>query len=129
MFLLLLFLLQDLKKNNSLNNKIILLDDPFVCLDEDRRDSMIDTIGSLSCKQIIVLSHNRSFVKRCVLRFNKNIQRNNKDVKSLRLINNQSNKTEIAKLDIENDNDFLDGIEQYLRFVINANIGNIMSLL
>lgn len=121
------FFIAKLKKDDLLNRKIVLLDDPFTCLDEDRRDSMIDTLSNLDCKQMVILSHSRSFVKRCILKFKKNIEESSRDVKSLRLINNGLNKTEINKLDVENDNDFLDGIEQYLHILINSDTGNIMS--
>lgn len=121
------FFIAKLKKDDSSSDKIVLLDDPFTCLDEDRRDSMIDTLGNLDCKQMVIFSHSRSFVKRCILKFKKNIEETSRDVKSLRLINNDSNKTEINKLDVENDNDFLDGIEQYLHILINSDTGNIMS--
>ena len=121
------FYVAKLKKDGLLNNKIVILDDPFTSLDEERRDSMIDILSNLTCKQIILLSHSRSFVKRCLLRFNKNIKDEDKDVKKLRLKNNSSNKTEISKLDINLDNDFLDGVEQYLNFLTSADASNIMS--
>lgn len=121
------FFIAKLKKFDSSSSKIVLLDDPFTCLDEDRRDSMIDTLGNLYCKQMVLLSHSRSFVKRCILRFKKNIEESNRDIKSLRLNNNCLDKTEINKLDIEKDNDFLDGLEQYLYFLVNADTSNIMS--
>ena len=57
----------------------------------------------------------------------KNIEEVDRDIKPLRLINNSSNKTEINKLDTENDNDFLDGLEQHLYFLSNADTSNIMS--
>lgn len=109
------FFIAKLKKDNSLINKIVVLDDPFTSLDEERRDPMISALKNLDSNQIIILSHSRSFVKRCLEKFNKNKEDNGEKIKTLRLNANQLSKTEIAKLDVKNDNDFLDGVIKYLK--------------
>lgn len=121
------FFIAKLKRDNLLPNKIVVLDDPFTSLDEERRDPMIDILNNLECEQLVILSHSRTFVKRCLLRFNKNNDENEEKAKALRLKNNSSNKTEIAKLDVREDNDFLEGVELYLKVLSEADTGSITS--
>lgn len=120
------FFIAKLKRDNSLQNKIVILDDPFNSLDEERKDSMIVILNSLGCQQMMIFSHSRSFVKRCLLKFNKNKEEEEK-AKALRLRNNSTNKTEIVKLDVQGDNDFLEGVEKYLKILSEADIGSIAS--
>lgn len=121
------FFIAKLKKNILLPNKIVVLDDPFTSLDEDRRDSMINILKNLDYKQLIILSHSRSFIKRCLEKFNRGKAEGEEKVKTLRLKTNQSSKTEIAKLDVHGDNDFLDGVTKYLKELQEADIKSINS--
>jgi wobble nucleotide-excising tRNase len=118
------FFIAKLKKDVSLSNKIVILDDPFISLDEDRRDSMIDILKELNYKQIIILSHSRSFVKRCLKKFNEGKEEREEKTKLLRL-NNTLGKTVIASLDVREDNDFLDGVERYLKELQEAGVSSI----
>ena len=120
------FFIAKLKRDNSLSDKIVVLDDPFTSLDEERRDSMITILSSLGCEQIIILSHSRSFVKRCLSKFNKNKYEDEEKAKALRLENN-SDKTRITKLDVQTDNDFLEGVERHLKVLSEADISSITS--
>lgn len=121
------FFIAKLKSNSSLRTKIVVLDDPFTSLDEERRDPMIAILKDLGCEQLIIFSHNRSFVKRCILKFSKNRKETGEKVKTLRLQINSLNKTEIGKLDTEMDGDFLDDVEKYLKTLLEANVATIAS--
>ncbi len=122
------FFIAKLKKDNLLTSRIVILDDPFTSLDEERKDTMINILNKLACKQLIVLSHSRTFIKRYLSIFKSNESDSSKEVKSLRLINCLSkNKTKITNLDIEIDNDFLEGIEKYLNTLNRAKIESIES--
>lgn len=120
------FFIAKLTQDKFLKNKIIILDDPFTSLDKERRDFMLNILLDLDYKQIIILSHSRDFIKRCFLAFNKRIEEN-KNIKTLRLENDNLGKTHIVKLDIITDNDFLDGVDVYLQPLIKADISNIIS--
>ena len=121
------FFIAKLRSDSSLGTKIIVLDDPFTSLDEERRDSMICTLNDLGCEQVIVLSHSRSFIKRCISKFNQNKDEDDEKAKTLRLKNFASNKTRLATLNVNEDNDFLEGIEKYLKVLSEADETTIMS--
>lgn len=59
------FFVAKIKSEEDIGNKIIVLDDPFTSLDEERKDSMITLIKDLGFKQVIILSHSKRFVGRC----------------------------------------------------------------
>lgn len=121
------FFIAKLKSDCSLGTKIVVLDDPFTSLDEERRDSMICALNDLGCEQVIVLSHSRSFIKRCISKFNQNKHENDEKTKTLRLKSFSSSKTKIVKLDVNEDNDFLEGIEKYLKVLSEADETTITS--
>lgn len=114
------FFIAKLKSDSSSGTKVIVLDDPFTSLDEERRDPMICALNNLGCEQVIVLSHSRSFIKRCISKFNQNKGADDEKAKTLRLKNFPSNKTKIVELDVNEDNDFLEGIEKYLKVLSEA---------
>ncbi len=121
------FFVAKLKQDPLLQNKIVVLDDPFTTLDEERRDSMINIIAKLPCQQIIVLSHNRNFIKRCVYLFQKNIPVDKKDIKTLRLKFN-SNLIKLEKLDVDKDIDFLESVNRDIELLENADESDIFSV-
>jgi wobble nucleotide-excising tRNase len=59
------FFIAKIKSENNIQTKIVVLDDPFTSLDEDRKDSMINLIKDLGFEQVIILSHSKRFVGRC----------------------------------------------------------------
>ena len=59
------FFIAKIKSENNIQSKIVVLDDPFTSLDEDRKDSMINLIKDLGFEQVIILSHSKRFVGRC----------------------------------------------------------------
>ncbi|MBU2996644.1 AAA family ATPase [Cellulophaga baltica] len=70
------FFISLLKNNEKLNNKIIILDDPFSSLDKERRRAIIKEIQNISFnstmskpKQIIILTHELDFYKWCLIKF------------------------------------------------------------
>lgn len=121
------FFIAKLKSDSSLRTKIVVLDDPFTSLDEERRDAMICALNDLGCEQVIVFSHSRSFIKRCISKFNQNKDEDNKKAKTLRLKNFAPNKTNLVMLNVNEDNDFLEGIEKYLKVLSDADETTIMS--
>jgi len=121
------FFIAKLRKDPDLAKKIVVLDDPFTSLDDERRDSMINLLKDLNCNQIIILSHSRNFVKRCYQQFNLTIAESDRDMKLLRLRKNTSGKVVITKLNLDTDNDFLEGIEIYMNVLSNSTVDNIMS--
>lgn len=102
------FFIAKLRKDPNMSNKIIILDDPFTTLDDERRDSMINILNGLQCEQIIMLSHSRSFVKRFVKLVGKC------NVKTLRL-KDISGYIQLRELDIDEDNDFLEILDQKIK--------------
>ncbi len=119
------FFIAKLKSDSSLGAKIVVLDDPFTSLDEERRDPMITNLNNLGCEQTIILSHSRSFVKRCISKFNQRREEVDEKVKTLRLESNASNKVKIVKLDVSKDNDFLEGVEKYLNILAVSDVATI----
>lgn len=91
------FYVAKIQKGNNSQNKIIVLDDPFTSLDEDRKDSMINLVKSLNVAQIIILSHNRRFVGRCFNLLPKD------NLKTLKLHSNIANGTLFEVLDVQKE--------------------------
>lgn len=67
--------LATLQAENGLSNKIIVMDDPFTSMDEFRRTFTANEINKLSnsAKQVIVLSHKKSFLRLLWDRVDRNI--------------------------------------------------------
>lgn len=114
------FFIAKLRKDPEISKRIVILDDPFTTLDEDRRDPMINILKDLQCEQIIILSHSRGFIKRCVNLYGAN------NIKTLRL-KDISGFTQLRELNINNDNDFLENLDQKMRDLEEADENNINS--
>ncbi len=112
------FFVAKIKSENDITNKIIVLDDPFTSLDEDRKDSMINLIKDLGFKQVIILSHSKRFVGRCFELFPRDVMKTLKlhcSAASGSLFEVMDVKKEILDTDIEKD-------LAYIRNSIHKNI-------
>lgn len=77
------FFIAKIKSEDNIQSKMVVLDDPFTSLDEDRRDYMINILKDLGVSQIIILSHSRTFINRCYTKI-KNI--NGVNLSTLKII-------------------------------------------
>lgn len=96
--------LSKLKNDNNLENKIIVLDDPFSSFDENRKEK---TVICLRCikndngkepKQKIILTHEKGFL----VSVYKNFKKNSQNMKVLK-IHRDSGGSKLETVDIEND--------------------------
>ncbi len=94
------FFLASLDHDSDLSSKIVVLDDPFTSLDRFRRECTAQLSQKLSekAKQVIILSHEPSFLKSV---YDKN-KHNSKETKTLQIIRNGGGSV-ISEWDIESD--------------------------
>lgn len=99
------FFLSKLKNDENLENKIIILDDPFSSFDENRKESTINllkNIENLEGKkplQKIIFTHEIGFL----CKYYKMFKRDSNNLKVLKISNSLSNGSSLDVCDIENE--------------------------
>ena len=112
-----------LKNDENLDNKIIVLDDPFSSFDENRKESTVKlfkNIENLDGKkplQKVILTHEIGFLCKCYKMF----KRDDNNLKVLKISNSLSNGSSLNICNIENeflkDNFFKD--LEYIQDAVN----------
>ncbi|MDD9801973.1 MAG: AAA family ATPase [Deltaproteobacteria bacterium] len=101
--LALAFFLAALERDDSIQRKVVIFDDPFTSLDRFRITETKRHIRKLQAEQVIVLSHDKNFLKMLWDEYAfQNENRKNQDRKALRMAG-ASNNMIIREWDIEDD--------------------------
>lgn len=99
------FFLSKLKNDKNLNEMIVILDDPFSSFDENRKLQTVQVLRDLSNfdgkkpAQIIILTHEKSFLCMCYNEFMKN----DIELKGLKIHTSESNGSSLELCNIQED--------------------------
>lgn len=102
-----------LKKSDNLENKIIIFDDPFSSLDNNRKTKLISHINKLKdeVNQIFILTHHKEFSFLVYEAIN--------DIKTFQIKNDNTNGSKVLEYNIQNDmlNDQIKYINELKKYI------------